>query len=236
MIHDAALARAAPVRRGGRHLRASSGRRIAAWPRDVESSLAELRASRARILAAADDERQRIERDLHDGGQQRLVALRIRLELAGAMLDEDPSRARRDAPPARRRRGRGARPSCARWRPGSTPRCSRRAGSPTQSGPPRCSHPCPRRWRSKAPTAIQARSRPPPTSAASRRSRTWPSTRPRRARCGSRIHRNGRPALRGARRRPGLRSGRRAGGLRSHEHARSHAGRGRRAGNPLERG
>ena len=66
-------------------------RRLAA---DVESSLAELRASRARILAAADDERQRIERDLHDGGQQRLVALRIRLELAGAMLDENPSRAR----------------------------------------------------------------------------------------------------------------------------------------------
>ena len=37
----------------------------------VESSLKELRESRARILAAADDERRRIERDLHDGGQQR---------------------------------------------------------------------------------------------------------------------------------------------------------------------
>ena len=38
--------------------------------------------SRARIQAAADDERRRIERDLHDGAQQRLVALRIKLELA----------------------------------------------------------------------------------------------------------------------------------------------------------
>jgi signal transduction histidine kinase len=60
----------------------------------VESSLTELRASRARILAAADDERRRIERDLHDGGQQRLVALRIRLELADELLKQDPARAR----------------------------------------------------------------------------------------------------------------------------------------------
>ena len=60
----------------------------------VESSLTELRASRARILAAADEERRRIERDLHDGGQQRLVALRIRLELAGERMKQDPARAR----------------------------------------------------------------------------------------------------------------------------------------------
>ena len=60
----------------------------------VETSLSELRASRARILAAADDERRRIERDLHDGGQQRLVALRIRLELAEEVMDQSPSRAR----------------------------------------------------------------------------------------------------------------------------------------------
>jgi signal transduction histidine kinase len=43
---------------------------------------------------AADDERRRIERDLHDGGQQRLVALRIRLELADEMLATNPVRAR----------------------------------------------------------------------------------------------------------------------------------------------
>ena len=43
---------------------------------------AELRASRARIVAAADETRRRIERDLHDGAQQRLVSLGLRLRLA----------------------------------------------------------------------------------------------------------------------------------------------------------
>ena len=43
----------------------------------------ELQASRARIVAAADAERRRIERDLHDGAQQRLTALAIKLRLAG---------------------------------------------------------------------------------------------------------------------------------------------------------
>ena len=43
--------------------------------------LDELRASRARVIAGADDERQRIQRDVHDGAQQRLLALRV-LELA----------------------------------------------------------------------------------------------------------------------------------------------------------
>ena len=60
----------------------------------VDSSRGELRASRARILAAADDERRRIERDLHDGGQQRLVALRIRLQLAEEMMARSPAGAR----------------------------------------------------------------------------------------------------------------------------------------------
>jgi signal transduction histidine kinase len=56
----------------------------------VESSLAEVRESRARILASADRERRRIERDLHDGAQQRLVALRIKLELTEELLRQDP--------------------------------------------------------------------------------------------------------------------------------------------------
>jgi PAS domain S-box-containing protein len=43
---------------------------------------AELTASRARLVAAADDARRRIERDLHDGTQQRLVSLAIKLQLA----------------------------------------------------------------------------------------------------------------------------------------------------------
>ena len=46
----------------------------------------ELRASRARIVEAGHAERRRIERDLHDGAQQRLVALRLHLSLVGEQL------------------------------------------------------------------------------------------------------------------------------------------------------
>ena len=45
-------------------------------------SRAELMASRARIVAAADGARRRIERDLHDGAQQRLVSLALQLREA----------------------------------------------------------------------------------------------------------------------------------------------------------
>ena len=46
-------------------------------------SRAELTASRARLVAAGDQARQRIERDLHDGVQQRLVSLALDLTVAG---------------------------------------------------------------------------------------------------------------------------------------------------------
>jgi signal transduction histidine kinase len=51
---------------------------------EVRLQLAEVRASRARIVAAADDERRRLERDLHDGAQQRLVGLALKIGLARA--------------------------------------------------------------------------------------------------------------------------------------------------------
>jgi signal transduction histidine kinase len=47
----------------------------------LRAQLAELRASRARLVAAADAERRRLERDLHDGAQQRLLALGLALQL-----------------------------------------------------------------------------------------------------------------------------------------------------------
>ena len=50
----------------------------------VRAQLEEVRASRARIVEAGDTERRRIERDLHDGAQQRLVALALRLQTARA--------------------------------------------------------------------------------------------------------------------------------------------------------
>jgi signal transduction histidine kinase len=54
---------------------------------EAAALLEEVRQSRARIQASADDERRRVERDLHDGAQQRLVALRIKLELAAERID-----------------------------------------------------------------------------------------------------------------------------------------------------
>jgi signal transduction histidine kinase len=52
-------------------------------------SRAELAASRARVVAAADETRRRIERDLHDGTQQRLVSLAIELRAAETRLPAD---------------------------------------------------------------------------------------------------------------------------------------------------
>jgi signal transduction histidine kinase len=51
--------------------------------------LAELQASRARLVGATDAERQRIERDLHDGTQQRLVSIAMTLGLAESKLAAD---------------------------------------------------------------------------------------------------------------------------------------------------
>ncbi len=54
----------------------------------------EIRASRARIVAAADEARRKLERNLHDGAQQRLVALSVSLRLAEGRLEADPDGAR----------------------------------------------------------------------------------------------------------------------------------------------
>jgi PAS domain S-box-containing protein len=54
----------------------------------------ELAASRQRIVAAGDAERRRLERNLHDGAQQRLVGLAVTLRLAERRLDADPAAAR----------------------------------------------------------------------------------------------------------------------------------------------
>ena len=56
----------------------------------VEASIGELRDPRARIATAADRERRRIERDLHDGVQQRLVGVLIELGLVADVLGRDP--------------------------------------------------------------------------------------------------------------------------------------------------
>jgi signal transduction histidine kinase len=56
--------------------------------------ITELRASRERLVVAADADRRRIERDLHEGVQQHLVALAVNLQLAGGLVDTDPAAAK----------------------------------------------------------------------------------------------------------------------------------------------
>jgi len=61
---------------------------------DVRARLAEVMESRARLVTVADQERRRLERDLHDGAQQRLVALALTLSRAGERVDERPGETR----------------------------------------------------------------------------------------------------------------------------------------------
>jgi signal transduction histidine kinase len=61
---------------------------------ELQARLVELRASRQRLVAAQDGERRRLERDLHDGAQQHLVAIKVKLGLAEMLLGRDPDKAR----------------------------------------------------------------------------------------------------------------------------------------------
>jgi signal transduction histidine kinase len=61
---------------------------------DLSEQAAQLRASRQRIVAAQDAERRRLERNIHDGAQQNLVALTVKLRLAGTLVKRNPERAR----------------------------------------------------------------------------------------------------------------------------------------------
>jgi signal transduction histidine kinase len=87
IVYDGALLRdAEPVRSVARMVSLALEReRLAA---ELRASARELRASRARLAEAADDERRRIARDLHDGAQQRLVLLAIESERLARRANE----------------------------------------------------------------------------------------------------------------------------------------------------
>lgn len=90
LIHDASLLEEPElVRAAGAAARlALENARLQA---ETRAQLVLVRESRVRIVAAADEERRRIERDLHDGAQQRLVALALQLRIAQRKLGmEDP--------------------------------------------------------------------------------------------------------------------------------------------------
>jgi signal transduction histidine kinase len=87
VLHDSALSGAAMERELGAATRlAVDNERLRA---EVVSQIEDLRASRARIVEAGDATRRRLERDLHDGAQQRLLALSYDLRIARAAAEKD---------------------------------------------------------------------------------------------------------------------------------------------------
>ncbi|MEX0834102.1 MAG: histidine kinase [Actinomycetota bacterium] len=61
---------------------------------EISTQAEELRASRQRIIEAQDTERRKLERNIHDGAQQHLVALAVKLRLAKSLAKKDPVKAR----------------------------------------------------------------------------------------------------------------------------------------------
>jgi signal transduction histidine kinase len=88
LLHDPAL-----VERRGLLEAAAAAARLALenerMQAELRAQLAELRASRARIVQAGEDERRRLERNIHDGAQQRLLGLGLALQLARAELGSE---------------------------------------------------------------------------------------------------------------------------------------------------
>ena len=66
--------------------------RNAGLAESLKLRLEDLRASRQRLVAAQDEERRRLERNLHDGAQQHLVALKVKLGLAKSLAGKDPAK------------------------------------------------------------------------------------------------------------------------------------------------
>jgi signal transduction histidine kinase len=60
----------------------------------LKARLADLQAAQKRLVAAQDHERRRLERNIHDGAQQQLVALQVRQRLAEQLIDRDPVKAK----------------------------------------------------------------------------------------------------------------------------------------------
>ena len=151
---------------------------------ELRAHIVELRASRARLVEAGDTERRRLERNLHDGAQSRLVALALNLRLARGGLRGRLARRR-----ARRRvdrRGPREPRRAARARPRDPSRRALRARPRARralAGRPRAAARRGRRRPGRA--ACPRRSRPRRTSSSPRPSPTSPSTRtPIRRPCG----------------------------------------------------
>jgi K+-sensing histidine kinase KdpD len=142
-----------PIVVGGRlwGVIAASSKRESPFPPDTESQMADftklvataianaesrsaLAASRARVVAAADETRRRIERDLHDGIQQRLVSLGLELRMAQSEVAAvAPALGQNSAGSPRSSRGRST--TCGRCHGESTRPCCPRVGWARRCGP-----------------------------------------------------------------------------------------------------
>ncbi len=60
----------------------------------LKARLSDLQAAQKRLVAAQDQERRKLERNIHDGAQQQLVALQVRQRLAEQLIDRDPAKAK----------------------------------------------------------------------------------------------------------------------------------------------
>ncbi len=83
------LVAAPQVTKGLAAIDAAFARALLGKPKDLAARVTELEESRDRVVDAAEAERRRIERDLHDGAQQRLVALALELGRAKAKFSDD---------------------------------------------------------------------------------------------------------------------------------------------------
>jgi signal transduction histidine kinase len=92
LVHDPAL-RDEPALLAAVTAAAAIALRTGRLQAQLRANLEELRGSRARVVAAEQRERQRLERDLHDGAQQRLVALSLSLGVLQTRLGADPEAA-----------------------------------------------------------------------------------------------------------------------------------------------
>ena len=147
---------------------------------EQQAQLEELKGSRARVIEAGQQERQRLERNLHDGAQQRLIALSLELSLLEKQAGRTTRRRRRGSSGARREIAvsldelravaRGLHPAVLSGHglDGGAP-VDRRAGADSRCG-----------YRRARRRASPSRSRWPPTTSSRRASPTSASTRARR--------------------------------------------------------
>ena len=61
---------------------------------ELKARLDDLKAAQKRLVSAQDEERRRLERNIHDGAQQQLVALAVKLKLADGLIERDAQKAR----------------------------------------------------------------------------------------------------------------------------------------------